>query len=393
MDGSGKTAAIVGGSLGGLTVANLLQDAGWKVTVHERSRVPPDSRGAGIVVHEATVRYLVERTGINIDTISCPSSYIRYLAPDGSTVHEAPSTYRFTAWNALYRSLLSTVSHHYHLDHSVVRVVEDDHRVTLQLENGNTDTADLVVAADGFDSTVRNQLFGSVERSYSGYVGWRGLISERDLTSETFELLADAITYCVIPNSHIVVYPIPAVEGSVEVGSRLINYVWYRNITAGSELDELMTGTDGERRAVSLPPGLVRQQFINELHAAAADLAPQLAEMVRSTAEPFVQVIVDIASTQMARPRIALLGDGAFSARPHAAAGTAKAAEDGWKLVEALANSDTIPDALQAWEQSQLQLGRSLVVRARLLGSRSQELNTWTPGDPSLAFGLYGPGR
>ena len=38
-------------------------------------------------------------------------------------------------------------------------------------------------------------------------------------------------------------------------------------------------------------------------------------------------------------------------------------------------------------------VGRALVERARELGARSQESNTWTPGDPELAFGLYGPGQ
>jgi len=388
-----RRAAVVGGSLGGLTIANLLRDDGWRVTVHERSRVPLDSRGAGIVVHEATVRYLLERSGVHLETISCPSSFIRYLAPDGSTAFEQPSTYRFTAWNTLYRALLSTVEDRYYLDHAVTRIDEADDEVTIHLADGTTDVADLVVAADGFDSTVRRQLFGDVEQSYGGYVGWRGMVSERDLTTQTFELLADAITYCVVPNSHIVLYPIPTAEGSLEVGDRLVNYVWYRNVPAGPELDALMTGIDGVRRSVSLPPGLVKPEFLDELMAAAEELAPPLTEAVRSTPDPFVQVIVDIASPQMASRRVALLGDGAFSARPHAAAGTAKAAEDGWKLVEALNNHDTIPAALKTWEQAQLHLGKDLVERSRQLGERSQFSNTWIPGDPDLAFGLYGPGQ
>ena len=136
----------------------------------------------------------------------------------------------------------------------------------------------------------------------------------------------------------------------------------------------------------------MRQHAVEEMHAATTSLAPQLAETVLSAPDPFVQVIVDIKSSSMATNRVALLGDGAFYARPHAAAGTAKAAEDGWKLVEALQAHDSITDALSAWEQTQLQLGQALVARCRQMGERSQFLNTWTPGDPSLAFGLYGAG-
>ncbi len=44
-------------------------------------------------------------------------------------------------------------------------------------------------------------------------------------------------------------------------------------------------------------------------------------------------------------------------------------------------------------ERSQLELGRNLVERSAELGRRAQFTNTWTPGDPELKFGLYGPGR
>ncbi|MEL6893200.1 MAG: FAD-dependent monooxygenase, partial [Actinomycetota bacterium] len=160
-------AVVVGGSLGGLTVANLLRDAGWEVSVHERSPRPLDGRGAGIVVHEATVRYLLERRDLSLDDVSCPSSWIRHLAPDGSVEHEAPSTYRFTAWNTLYQALLEPMADRYHLGHEVAAV----HPQSVELADGRTFDADLIVAADGFDSTVRRQFFPHIAPQYSGYVG------------------------------------------------------------------------------------------------------------------------------------------------------------------------------------------------------------------------------
>lgn len=394
MRGEGRRAAVVGGSLGGLTAANLLRDDGWDVVVYEKSAVPLDGRGAGIVVHASTVRYLLERLRCDIDDISCPSTVLRYLAPDGSVVHEQPSSYRFTAWNTLYRNLLGGIEDRHLLGHALCGMSADaDGPVELRFANGVVDHAELVVAADGFDSTVRRRLFGAVDARYSGYVGWRGLVAESQLTTQTFELLADAVTYCVIPSSHIIVYPIPNVDGSVTPGERLVNYVWYRNVAAGAELEELMTGTDGNVRAASLHPGAVQARFVDEMKEASEQLAPVLSEVVRRTPEPFLQVIQDIETPRMATSRVALLGDGAFSARPHAAAGTAKAAEDGWRLIAALQAHDTIPDALRHWEATQLELGRQLVQRARDLGERSQFRNAWTPGDPDLAFGLFGPGR
>jgi 2,6-dihydroxypyridine 3-monooxygenase len=96
----------------------------------------------------------------------------------------------------------------------------------------------------------------------------------------------------------------------------------------------------------------------------------------------------------MAQGRVALIGDAACSARPHAAAGTAKAAADGWALAAALHDADgDITAALAKWEPGQLELSESLLARVVSMGTRSQVTNTWTPGDPELRFGLYGPGR
>ena len=59
----------------------------------------------------------------------------------------------------------------------------------------------------------------------------------------------------MLKDSHILVYPIPGLDGALTPGERLVNFVWYVNVAEGEELDELMTGRDGVRRAVSLPPG------------------------------------------------------------------------------------------------------------------------------------------
>lgn len=63
------------------------------------------------------------------------------------------------------------------------------------------------------------------------------------------------------------------------------------------------------------------------------------------------------------------MGDAAFVARPHAAAGTAKAAEDAWKLAEAIKAADgEVIAALRIWESGQLGLGRSVLARTREAG-------------------------
>lgn len=125
-------------------------------------------------------------------------------------------------------------------------------------------------------------------------------------------------------------YPIPVV--GEDPYARLLNFVWYRNVAAGPDIDELMTGKDRVRRPYSLQP--VQQKYVDEMRTASRELAPPLEALVRGTRRPFLQAIVDLESPRMAFGRVALVGDGAFVARPHAAAGTAKAAEKGWKLAE-----------------------------------------------------------
>jgi 2,6-dihydroxypyridine 3-monooxygenase len=47
---------VMGGSLGGLSAALWLRDAGCDVDVYERSHSPLEGRGAGIVLHPAVLR-------------------------------------------------------------------------------------------------------------------------------------------------------------------------------------------------------------------------------------------------------------------------------------------------------------------------------------------------
>jgi 2,6-dihydroxypyridine 3-monooxygenase len=94
----------------------------------------------------------------------------------------------------------------------------------------------------------------------------------------------------------------------------------------------------------------------------------------------------------MAFGRVCLIGDAAFAVRPHAAAGTAKAASDAWALADALSENDDVPAALAKWESGQLDVGQRLLDRTRQIGRRSQVDGTWVAGDPELIFGLHGPG-
>jgi 2,6-dihydroxypyridine 3-monooxygenase len=385
--------AVVGGSLGGLTAACLLADDGHDVTVYERSTAPLEERGAGIGLLPATARYLVEQAGVDVTTMSVATRFIRTLGRDGSVIHELAQSYLFSSWNTVYRQLLGCFDRSkYLLGHDMTNLDPDGPRATFA--NGVVADADLLVCADGIGSVARAALLPGCAPSYSGYVAWRGVVPESTLSPTARAAIDDAITYFIAANTHILVYPIPSREGSVAHGDRLVNVVWYRNYLPGDDLGDLLTDTEGNRRDVSMPPGAVRAEHVAEARATAiARLPAVLAEIVVALEHPFIQVVYDLEVPRMAFGRCCLIGDSAFVVRPHAAAGTAKAAADAWALFEALARGDDLAAALSAWEIDQLQLGRSLLERTRRIGRRSQIDNDWTPGDPELIFGLHGPGR
>jgi 2,6-dihydroxypyridine 3-monooxygenase len=387
--------AVVGGSLGGLTAALVLADAGCDVTVHERSASTLEARGAGIAVLDETVRWFAERTSVPPDELCSSTGHIRFLDGSGALVHDRRHRYRFSSWNTIYRALLAELpAGSYRLDHEVTGIEQDAERAWLTV-HGAPVPADLVVAADGIGSPTRAALLPEVAPTYSGYVAWRGTLPECELAGPTFAALADAITYQVLPDSHVLVYPIPGPDGALEPGRRLMNFVWYRNVESGAPLQQLMTDRYGQTRPVSLPPGAARAEFVQDLRADAARLlAPVIADVVTAVPEPFVQAVFDIEVPRMVHGRICLIGDAAFAVRPHAAAGTAKAAADGWELAAQLTAADgDLDKALPEWERRQLALGRDLLRRNRAIGEASQRLGTFVPGDPALIFGLRGPGR
>jgi 2,6-dihydroxypyridine 3-monooxygenase len=260
--------------------------------------------------------------------------------------------------------------------------------VTLSLTNGQTHTADLVVCADGIRSTGRRIMLPDVRPRYAGYVAWRGTVNCAEISRSSASTFLDAFTYRILPRGHLLTYPIPGPNGSV-----FLNWLWYQNIAPGERLTDLLTDRNGLTAELTVPPGLVQNRHLQELRAAAdTDLPAPLAEVIRQTAEPFIQVIVDLQVPRMAFGRTCLIGDAAFALRPHIGVGTAKAADDAWQLGTALLGATAlyIPDRLRAWEIQQLLTARRALHRARAAG-RSLQDGSWPVGEPP-PFGLQVPG-
>ncbi len=394
-DWSGHRALVIGGSIGGLTTALLLRRLGFDVQVYERTPTCLDGHGGGIVLQPETLRWFVECSDQHPEQVSTSTHYVQYLDLHNGVVHREDSPWSYTSWGTFYRALLADFgTDAYHLGEYATGFDEDADGVEVRFASGRLERGALVVFADGVGSPSRRRIAPQTRLEYSGYVGWRGTVPEKEVSPETFDLLHDSISYSFAPHTHVVVYPIPSPDGGLAVGDRLLNYVWYRNVADGHELDELMTDKRGFLAAVSLHPGQVQDRFVGEMRSAATELlAPAAAEVVLRTEQPYVQAVYDAGAHRMAMGRVALIGDAASAARPHAAAGTAKAAANAWALYDALSDSGEVAEALAKWEPGQLELGRRLLRRVKEMGTRSQVDCTWWPGDPQNRFGLYGPGH
>jgi hypothetical protein len=77
---------------------------------------------------------------------------------------------------------------------------------------------------------------------------------------QSFNISDAAVNYAVLRDSHALSYPIPNTDGSVEAGHRLINWLWYRNVS-DLELDELLTGSERTRFKTSAPQDSCRRRL------------------------------------------------------------------------------------------------------------------------------------
>ena len=99
-------------------------------------------------------------------------------------------------------------------------------------------------------------------------------------------------------------------------------------------------------------------------------------------------MVFDVDTDRLVDGRTCLIGDAGIVARPHAAAGTAKAGANAWALAEALAHNDSVPAALAAGSPRSSRSGGSCWSARDGSGTRSQVTCTWDGTDPDTLFRL-----
>lgn len=392
MSPSGSKAVVVGGSLGGLIAALWLKEAGFDVIVLERSPTSLTSKGAGIALHPQCVRYFQQKSNFSYEQVSIKIEQLTYLrSPPKPPLPPIPISIRVASYN----SMIAAYKYHfpsdkYFLGHEVNEIEQTDDLVTVSTKNGKTFQCDLLVCADGTESSSRAILLGNQLKPprYSGYVAWRGIVHESKISSNALEVLGKSITLHMTKDGHVIAYPIPFVSDDLKERKTFINWIWYWNIKEGEMLDDLLTDVHGVRRACSLRPGTVQEKHLKVFKESLGELSEILQETFSATEHPFLQAVQDRETDNIAFGRVCLLGDAAFAVRPHVAVGTAKAANDALELMHALLrNRNDVKSALLEYDEKQGKVGRACLHRSVELGERLQR-GHWEEGQ-MLELGLF----
>ncbi len=368
-------AVVVGGSMAGLCAGLVLRDAGCEVEIFEKSPQEMQERGAGLVVQEEVLNFVVKHCRASPETLGVLSRGRQFLARDGTVTWAEPSPQLMTSWNALHRHLKRAFPQpHYHHGARLMEIRQQAEQVFADFDEGREEVCGLLVCADGANSAARRLLLPEVAARYVGYVAWRGMVGEGDVAQWVREMLAGKFTFFHARHTQMLCYFVPGAAGETAAGARRINWVWYWNVPDGEELRELLTDSSGLIRDYSVPQGAVKPDLLRRQGEMAARVLPEVFQyLFAATREPFIQPIYDLSVPRMAFGRVCLLGDAAFVPRPHTAASTYKAFADAIALGGSLrVYQRDVAAALRHWEASQMKLGEYLSLLGQELGNRSQ---------------------
>lgn len=177
--------AIVGAGYGGAAAAKALSLLGADVTVYEQAPALGEV-GAGIGLRPATMACF-RKWGIfdAIAKVSSPSDYFEILSATGEPImkdtwpESGDEKHTYMIHRGDFIEALTGVLPEgmLQLDHKLEKIEDKGATSVLTFANGKTVEADLVVAADGIRSTIRQQLFSDKAPVFSGEHAYRVVIS------------------------------------------------------------------------------------------------------------------------------------------------------------------------------------------------------------------------
>lgn len=344
MAANGPHIAIVGAGIGGLTLALALRERGITAELYEQA---PELREVGAAVGlSANATRLLGRLGLGAELAACsaePTELVYRHWQDGRriTAHPAGAAYRaqygapyYGVHRAAFQRVLGTAwgTEGLHLGTAVRGIAEADGSqdggsgdgtggMRLELADGRSVRADLVVGADGVHSTVRRWVTAEDAVAYSGTSGFRGLVP-----AEAMPSLPDpeAIQFWMGPGAHVLHYPIDS-AGTV-------------NFLAVVEGPQRWTADTWRADAA---PG--------ELLAAFEGWHPAMAEMLAGAPQSARWGLFGQGPLRSwSRGRAVLIGDAAHAMLPHHGQGANQTIEDAVALANCLADAGDRADGRPA---------------------------------------------
>jgi 2-polyprenyl-6-methoxyphenol hydroxylase-like FAD-dependent oxidoreductase len=309
---------VVGGGIGGLAVAIGLRATGHEVMVLERSPAL-EPVGAGITLFANAMRAL-DRLGVAhaVAARGAAGRDSAILTSDGRELTKLPADL-IDGTVAIHRgelqSVLLAAAGEVALGAEVTEVEQDDRAVTARIAGAASERADLLVAADGLRSVVRQRVASAPVR-YGGYTAWRGVA-----------------TISIAPGRLSESWGVGERFGLVDIGSSGTYWFATRNAPEG-EFDR-----PEERKAELL-------ERFSRWHS-------PIAEVIEATPPDGILrndvYYLDPLPT-WSRGRIVLLGDSAHATTPGVGQGAAQALEDAVALSTELARGDELRSALTRYE-------------------------------------------
>ena len=356
--------AVIGAGLGGLAAGVALRQAGFNVDVYEQAPELTEI-GGGINLGPNAVRVLYRlglRPALDREAVRPLSTHQRRWQ-DGRTLQLAPLNPRceelygaphLTVHRADLLAIIASgfAPERLHLGHRLVGLSDKGDRVEAWFENSVRMTADVVIGADGINSTVRVALLGEEAPRFAGCVAYRGLVPVERIADLGLELGSQS---WVGPGGHFVHYFVSR--------GRLLNFVGWTEHDTWSREDWTDRATIG--RAL--------QAF--------AGWHPQLRRIIGAADTCFIWALFDREPLpRWSIGRITLLGDACHPMYPFMGQGAAQAMEDGATLAACLsAAGGGVPDvALRRYEE----LRRPRVTRLQGM-SRANKTRFHLPDGPA----------
>lgn len=363
-----RRAIIIGASLAGLFAATLLRKAGWQTDVYERSDVELFGRGAGITTHDELIDALAE-SGAELKDLGVTIHDRIAIDQAGKVLERLPYEQIVTSWDRLHQVMRATIpAGHHHLGCNLANIEQDDNSVTAVFSNGERVTADLLVGADGYRSTVRQIVEPETQPIYAGYVVWRGLAEEAEIPDAAREAIFNTFAFFTPPQNKNIGYPIAGADNDLRPMHRRYNWVWYRRADPDM-LKQMLYGSDGVQYEVAIPPPKIRQELIEELKRDANRMLPEpMLQTLGVINRLFFTPIYDHIVKHMVHGRVAIIGDAAAVCRPHIGMGIAKAAADAQELAHQLTGNTDLMQGLARFESVRLPISARSVARGRDLG-------------------------